>query len=116
MFQILKQTTIIYKISVKSFRVADNVGALRGGQKQKIMKVQFGKWNTKYGTGVQIDLTGSEVATAIYSYLMAHNVVIDGAATITVNGELCQEGGIYVDPSGRVIADGEGWNGRGHKE
>lgn len=48
-----------------------------------------------YGTGVQIDLTGEEVATAIYAYLMAHNVVINGPATIRVNGE--------------------GWSGRGHK-
>jgi hypothetical protein len=80
------------------------------------MDIQFGKGKTKYGPGVQITLTGAEVATAIYAYLMAHNVVIDGAATIRVNGELCESGEMYVDPSGRVIADGIGWNGRGHKE
>jgi len=80
------------------------------------MKISFGKGKTEYGTGVQIDLTGTEVARAIYAYLMAHDVVIDGAATITVNGELCEYGGMYVDPSGRVIADGDGWSGRGHKE
>lgn len=80
------------------------------------MDIKFGKGKTEYGPGVQINLTGNEVATAIYAYLMAHNVVIDGAATITVNGELCEKGEMYVDPSGRVIANGVGWNGRGHKE
>jgi len=80
------------------------------------MEVSFGKGKTQYGTGVQIDLTGDEVAMAIYTYLTAHNVHISGAATITVNGELCEYGGVYVDPSGRVVANGEGYNGRGHKE
>ena len=79
------------------------------------MNIAFGKGKTEYGTGVQIDLTGNEVSRAIYAYLMAHNVVINGAATITVNGELCKYGGVYVDPSGRVISDGERWNGRGCK-
>jgi hypothetical protein len=80
------------------------------------MNVSFGKGKTEYGTGVQIDLTGNEVAMAIYTYLTAHNVHIVGAATITVNGELCEYGGVYVDPSGRVIANGEGYSGKGHKE
>jgi hypothetical protein len=80
------------------------------------MEVTFGKGKTEYGPGVQINLTGDEVATAIYAYLMAHNVVIVGAATIRVNGELCEKGGIYIDPFGRVIANGDGWNGRGYKD
>lgn len=80
------------------------------------MKIQFGKRKTEYGTGIQIDLTGDEVATAIYAYLVAHGIIVDGARTIRVNGELCQQGQIYVDPSGRVIANGEGWSGRGYKE
>ena len=80
------------------------------------MDISFGTGTTKYGTGVQIDLTGEEVATAIYAYLMAHNVVIDGCATIKVNDERIKDCYIYVDPSGRVIANGEGWNGKGHKE
>jgi hypothetical protein len=77
------------------------------------MEIQFGKGKTKYGPGVQIDLTGEEVAMAIYTYLTAHNVHIDGTATISVNGKLCQFGGIYVDPSARVIANGKEWNGKG---
>lgn len=80
------------------------------------MDVQFGKGKTEYGTGVQIDLTGDEVATAIDTYLVAHGIVIVGARTIRVNGELCKEGDIYVDPSGKVIASGVAWSGRGHKE
>ena len=34
---------------------------------------------------------------------------------ITVNGELCEYGGIYVDPAGKVIANGEGYDGSGYK-
>ncbi len=79
------------------------------------MEVYFGNGKTEYGTGVQIDLTGEEVARAIYAYLAAHNVHIQGAATITVNGELCEEGEIYVDPSGFVVANGKKWSGRGKK-
>lgn len=80
------------------------------------MNIQFGKGKTEYGTGIQINLTGDEVATAIDAYLVAHGIIVDGARTICVNGELCQAGQIHVDPSGRVIANGEGWSGRGHKE
>jgi hypothetical protein len=79
------------------------------------MEVYFGNGKTEYGTGVQIDLTGEEVARAIYTYLTAHNVHIQGAATIRVNGDLCEEGEIYVDPSGFVVANGKKWNGRGTK-
>lgn len=78
------------------------------------MEIKFGNGKTEFGTGVQINLTGNEVAMAIYTYLMAHNVVINGAATIRVNGELIEDGEMYVDPSGKVIADGVGWSGRGN--
>lgn len=80
------------------------------------MNIQFGDGKSEYGTGVQIDLTGAEVATAIDAYLVAHGVIVNGARTIRVNGELCKKGEIYVDPSGRVINNGIGWSGRGHKE
>lgn len=75
------------------------------------MEVYFGNGKTEYGTGVQIDLTGAELAQAICTYLTAHNIHISGAKTITVNGELCEESGIYVDPSGFVMKDGERYNG-----
>jgi hypothetical protein len=80
------------------------------------MKVSFGKGKTEYGPGVQIDLTGNEVAMAIHTYLTAHNIHIYGPATISVNGELCKYGGVYVDPSGSVVANGKGYNGKGHRE
>ncbi len=80
------------------------------------MKVAFGEGRTQYGPGVSIDLTGEEVAMAIYTYLTAHKVHVHGPATIRVNDELCQDGHIYVDPSGFVMADGSRWNGRGVKE
>ncbi len=70
------------------------------------MKVQYGRGKTEYGTGVQIDLSGDEVATAIDAYLVAHGIHVNGARTITVNGGLCEEGEVYVDPSGFVISDG----------
>ncbi len=71
--------------------------------------VKIGSGKTKYGPGVSIDLTGAEVATAIAAFLVAHDINISGARTITVNGELCEVGHVYVDPSGFVVADGERW-------
>ena len=77
------------------------------------MKIYYGEGKTEYGPGVQIDLTGSEVATAISAYLTAYNVYVDGPRTIRVNGELIDEGTIYVDPSGFVITNGKKYSGRG---
>ena len=77
------------------------------------MKVNIGTGKTEYGTGVQIDLTGDEVATAIDSYLVSHGIHVNGARTIRVNGELIEKGGVYVDPSGFVISEGRKYSGRG---
>ena len=77
------------------------------------MKVYHGNGKTKFGPGVQIDLSGEEVAQAISAYLVAHDVHISGARTIRVNGELCKEGAVYVDPSGSVIANGIRLTGSG---
>jgi hypothetical protein len=77
------------------------------------MKVGRGAGRTQYGPGVSIELTGDEVATAIYAYLVARGVHVDGARTVTVNGELCESGRVYVDPSGFVIHRGEKISGRG---
>ena len=70
------------------------------------MEVKYGKGKTEYGTGVEVNLTGDEVATAIYAYLSAHKVYISGAATIKVNGELCKKGKIYIDPSAFIVYKG----------
>lgn len=77
------------------------------------MKVKYGKGKTKYGPGVSIKLSGVDVALAIYAYLVAHNIHASGPATITVNRELCKEGHVYVDPSGRVVSMGKEYSGRG---
>lgn len=77
------------------------------------MDIKFGKGRTEYGPGVSIELTGDDVALAIYAWLVAHDVHISGARTVTVNGELCEKAEVYVDPSGFVIADGERLSGRG---
>ena len=88
------------------------------------MNIQFGKETEDYwlhpiskenGPGIQIDLTGDEVAIAISSYLVAHEIYVTGP-TITVNGNLCEEGEIYVDPLGSVISEGVRWTGKGKKE
>ncbi len=80
------------------------------------MDVKRGRGRTKYGPGVDIDLSGTEVAVAIDAYLVSHGVHVRGVRTITVNGELCERGNVYVDPEGFVIADGEKFSGDGSKE
>jgi hypothetical protein len=77
------------------------------------MYVQHGEGKTKYGPGVSITLTGDEVAVAIDAFLVAHGVHVSGPRTITVNGELCESGRVYVDPSGFVISGGEKISGDG---
>lgn len=76
------------------------------------MKVKRGEGRTEYGPGVSIELTGNEVATAIHAYLVARRVHVDGPRTVTVNGELCEAGKVYVDPSGFVIHKGKKISGR----
>jgi len=78
------------------------------------MNISSGNGATKYGPGVNIDLTGEEVATAIHAWLVSHGVHVDGPRTVQVNGELCVYGNIYVDPSGFVITpSGDKVSGRG---
>lgn len=76
-------------------------------------KVKIGSGKTKFGPGVEVALTGDEVATAIDAFLVAHRIHVSGPRTITVNGELCAAGSIYVDPSGFVIFRGRKYDGRG---
>ena len=77
------------------------------------MNIKHGNGIPQYGPGVIINLDGDEVATAIDAYLVAHGVHVAGPRTIRVNGELCREGDVYVDPSGFVITNGEKISGRG---
>jgi len=78
------------------------------------MKISYGSGTTEYGPGVDIELTGDEVAIAIDAWLVAHGVHISGPRTVTVNSELCEWGRVYVDPEGFVIsAEGRKFSGRG---
>ncbi len=80
------------------------------------MNIKYGNGTTEYGPGVSIELDGNEVATAIDAYLVSHNIYVSGPRTITVNGELCEDGHVYVDPSGFVVSDGREFSGRGKNE
>jgi hypothetical protein len=77
------------------------------------VKVEHGKGTGRFGPGVNINLTGDEVATAIDAYLVAHGIHVVGPRSVTVNGNLCEWGRVYVDPAGSVIADGKRLDGRG---
>jgi hypothetical protein len=80
------------------------------------MNVKYGKGSTEFGPGVNIDLSGDEVATAIEAWLVAHGVCVRGPRTIRVNGYLIHHGRVYVDPSGFVVSDGIKYSGRGEEE
>lgn len=80
------------------------------------MEIKFGDGSSKYGPGVSIDMTGDEVARAIGTYLVAHGFYVYGPRTIRVNGDLCEIGIVYVDPSGFVMANGKRYTGRGEIE
>ena len=74
-------------------------------------KVRNGKGPTEYGPGIEITLTGVEVAIAIQAYLVSKQIHIRGPHTISVNGELCKVGRVYVDPSGFVVKKGSRYEG-----
>lgn len=84
-----------------------------GAKRDLIMRVAYGKGTTKYGPGVSVSLSGAEVAIAIDAFLISRNIHISGPRTITVNGELCEFGQVYVDPSGFVTFRGRKISGRG---
>jgi hypothetical protein len=79
--------------------------------------VRHGDGTTKYGPGVLVELSGSELARAVDVYLLSQGVVVRGPRTIRYDGELledyCQ---VYVDPSGFVIHQGKKFSGRGEGE
>lgn len=81
------------------------------------MKIQHGKGRTQYGPGVDIRLTGNEVAQAILDYIEAQGINVTGPRTVMIDGELCPPARVYVDPSGHVTFGESVWNGRGgHQE
>lgn len=52
--------------------------------------------------GIDILLSGDEVAKAIDAYLVAHGVIVHGPRTVRVNGKSPRDGSVYVDQSGVV--------------
>ncbi len=77
------------------------------------MDIYYGNGKSEFGPGVQIDLSGEEVARAISAYLLANGVYVNGPRSIRVNGEFTESGSIYVDPSGWVERGNKHWAGRG---
>lgn len=77
------------------------------------MEVRFGAGKTKHGPGVDIELSGAEVAAGTGAFLVAHGIHVSGPRTVTVSGEPCKIGKVYVDPCGQAIADGICWPGGG---
>lgn len=77
------------------------------------MEVKYGEGLPEFGPGVNIELTGEEVAVAIEAWLVTQGVYINGPRTVTVNGELCKTGRVCVGPSGGVGAAGKRFSGRG---
>lgn len=77
------------------------------------MQVKYGDGKTEFGPGVSIEMTGDEVATAVDAWLVAHGIHVSGPRTVTINGVLCDNGLVYVDPSGAVVEDGRRFSGRG---
>jgi len=80
------------------------------------MKVRYGDGKSRYGPGVSIELTGNEVARAIDAWLVAQGIHVSGPRTVTVNGDLCGRGEVYVDPSGFVISDAGRISGSGEEK
>ena len=68
------------------------------------MKIKYGKEIT--GVGVDIELTGDEIASAIIKYISSRKVTTHGPITVSVNGHLCLEGKIHVFSPGFVIHKG----------
>lgn len=77
------------------------------------MQIKYGEGTTQFGPGVNIDLTGDEIASAIDAWLASRGVLVSGPRTVTVNGALCSVGQVHVDPSGSVTTDGAKLSGRG---
>ncbi len=81
------------------------------------MNIEYGNGSTVYGPGVEIKLTGDEIAKAIDLYLYSQGVIVRGARTIYYDGKLFKDlGRVYVDPTGFVIYEGKKFDGRGKPE
>lgn len=66
------------------------------------MLIRTGSGSMVHGPGIEIHLTGNEVAHAIDEYLENRNIIIKGSRTIKYYGTLLSDFQIYVDPSAKV--------------
>ncbi len=79
------------------------------------MDIKYGRYPGEFGPGIEIELTGNELAQAIETWLMAQGVLITGARTTTVNdGDPCGSARVFVDPGGFITTAGQRISGRGH--
>ena len=109
-----KSYTFIEYIYMRIEEAVDKrLGKLSVPSDDNQIEVKYGNGMTEYGPGVEINLTGNDVAIAIDEYLESRGIIVNGPRTIKVNGDLCEVGYVYVDPSGEVIANGERYSGRG---
>lgn len=76
------------------------------------MKVQ----HSKVGDGVEVNLTGDELAMAVDLFLYSRQVLVVGPRTVKVNGQKCESAQVYVDPSGYVMDNGTRYRGNGITE
>lgn len=79
------------------------------------MKVSISDKTGIYGPGVDVTIDGDELALAIETWLMAHDVRVYGARTIIIDEDF-NGARVYVDPSAYVIHDGKRYSGRGDIE
>lgn len=79
------------------------------------MIIEHGKSKTKYGPGVDIRLSSEDIAKAILEYVERKGVTITGPRTVLIDGKLCTNGKVYVDPLGNVETEYVILTGRGRK-
>lgn len=78
------------------------------------MEIKYGEGTSEYGPGVDIVLSGDELAQAIFDYIKSQGAIIEGPMTARANGGRCMSARVHVDPSGMVTTKEQGvMSGRG---
>jgi hypothetical protein len=60
------------------------------------MNIKYGNTQSKRGHSIIIELDGAEVAEAIDAWIIGRGVYVSGERAVTVNGEICHTGQIYI--------------------
>lgn len=50
------------------------------------MEIKYGEGTSEYGPGVDIVLSGDELAKAIFDYIKSQGAIIEGSMTARANG------------------------------